>query len=205
MAIIPASADEVVQEEILQAALRLYQKLGPDKVTMDDVAKATGRSRTSLYYYYKNRDEILHAVLDTLARDVAAEIRSAVNKATTPNEKIYAFCIAKLKTSEDWKPVLTAMWTALDAGEKLKHNKVMDALHKKLVYQEALILNEILAVTTTQAGFRQLTAGEQDMLAFLVSSGIRGLRREIYDLNDPHDLKAAVQLLADMIVQWLKS
>jgi len=172
---------------------------------MDDLARATGRSRTSLYYYYKNRDEIFHAVLDTLARDVAAEIRSVVNNVSKLSDKIYAFCMAKLKTSQDWKPVLNAMWASVDAGDPLKDSKGWDALHKKLVYQEAIILNEILAATAHQRGFRALSAGEQDTLAFIISSSIRGLRREIYDQNDPHDIKAAVQLLTDMIVKWLKT
>jgi len=205
MALTQANTDELVQEEILRAALRLYQKLGPDKVTMDDLAKATGRSRTSLYYYYKNRDEIFLAVLDTLARDVATEIRRVVSNVTKISDKIYAFCMAKLKTSQDWKPVLNAMWASVDAGDPLKHSIRWDALHKKLVYQEAMILNEILAATAHQRGFRTLSAGEQDTLAFIISSGIRGLRREIYDQNDPHDIKEAVQLLTDMIVKWLKT
>jgi len=205
MALTAVNTDEHVQEEILRAALRLYQKSGPNNVTMDDVAKATGRSRTSLYYYYKNRDEILHAVIDTLTKGVAAEIRAAVTDAETISDKIYAFCITKLKTSQDWKPLFSAMWASVDAEDKMKHNKLMDILHKKLVYQEAIILNEILATTPANEEFRQLGANEQDNLVFLISSGIRGLRREIYDQNDPHDIKAAVRLLTDMIVRWLKN
>ena len=205
MAPIQVNTDELVQEEILRAALRLYQKLGLDKVTMDDVAKATGRSRTSLYYYYKNRDEIFQAVLDTLARDVAAEIRAMVNRATTLSDKMYAFCMAKLKTWEDWKPVLGAIWAAVDTGELPKHGKAMEIFHKKLMYQEAIIISEIVATTAGKRGFRPLSAGEQDTLVFVVSSGIRGLRREVFDLGDPHDIKIAVQLLTDMIVKWLKT
>ena len=196
--------DDVVQDEILRAALRLYQKSGPDKVTMDDVAKATGRSRTSLYYYYKNRDEVLHAVIDTLTKDVAADIRAAVSATDTLSDKIYAFCMTKLKTSQEWKPLFSAMWASVDGDDKVKHNKLMDVLHKKLVYQEAIILNEILAITLSGKEFRTLGASEQDTLVFIISSGIRGLRREIYDQNDPHDIKAAVQLLTDMIVRWLR-
>src|ERR1700748_212366 len=85
--------DDIVQQEILQAALRLYQKFGPNKVTMDDVANASGRSRTSLYYYYKNRDEIFQAVLDTIIFDIGEEISRAIAAADTINDKQYAFCV----------------------------------------------------------------------------------------------------------------
>src|ERR1700679_1184560 len=91
------SQDYIIQQEILKAAIRLYQKFGPNGFTMDDLAGATGRSRTSLYYYYKNRDEIYQAVMDKIARDMAAEIRLAVAAVQTLQEKIYAFCHTKLK------------------------------------------------------------------------------------------------------------
>jgi len=87
----------MIQQEILKAAIRLYQKFGPNGFTMDDLAAATGRSRTSLYYYYKNRDEIYQAVMDKIARDMAAEIRQSVTAVEPLREKIYAFCHTKLK------------------------------------------------------------------------------------------------------------
>src|ERR1700761_3785854 len=121
------SQDDIIQEEILQTALRLYRKYGPTKVTMDNVAKATGRSRSSLYYYFKNRDEIFQGVLDQMAEDVATEIRVAVAAAGKLNDKIYAFCSTKIKTTEEWKRVFRAMDQLMDADEKSKHAKLMDA------------------------------------------------------------------------------
>ena len=105
----PAHQDDIIQQEILKAAIRLYQKFGPNGYTMDDLASATGRSRTSLYYYYKNRDEIYQAVMDKIAQDIAAQIRKAVTAVTTLRNKIYIFCDSKLKASESWKKVFKAM------------------------------------------------------------------------------------------------
>jgi AcrR family transcriptional regulator len=196
--------DEITQEEILQAALRLYQKFGPTKVTMDDVATASGRSRTSLYYYYKNRDEIYQSVMEKIADEMSAEIRQAVAAAEILPDKIYAFCFSKLKASGHWKKVLAAMWTAMSAEEQSRHGRVMTSLHTRLIYHESTILNEILADAAQRKEIRAISAGDQDMLVFLISSGIRGLRREIFELDDPHDLKAALRLLTDMVVKWLK-
>jgi AcrR family transcriptional regulator len=196
--------DEITQEEILQAALRLYQKFGPTKVTMDDVATASGRSRTSLYYYYKNRDEIYQAVMEKIADEMSAEIRQAVAAAEILPDKVYAFCFSKLKASGHWKKVLAAMWTAMSTEEQSRHGRVMTSLHTRLIYHESTILNEILADAAQRKEIRAISAGDQDMLVFLISSGIRGLRREIFELDDPHDLKAALRLLTDMVVKWLK-
>src|ERR1700722_3181255 len=135
----PASQDDIIQQEILKAAIRLYQKFGPNGFTMDDLAAAAGRSRTSLYYYYKNRDEIYQAVMDKIARDMAADIRQAVAAVETLRDKIYAFCHTKLKASEAWKKVFSAMMSSMDAEEQTKHAGVMYSWHKKLIHHESVI------------------------------------------------------------------
>jgi AcrR family transcriptional regulator len=201
----PASQDELIQQEILKAAIRLYQKFGPNGFTMDDLAAATGRSRTSLYYYYKNRDEIYQAVMDKIARDMAAGIRQAVTAVETLREKIYAFCQTKLKASAEWKKVFNAMIASMDADEQSRHAKVMYNWHKKLIHHESVILNEILAGAIRRKEMRTIPPGDRDTLVFLIYSGIRGFRREIFELDDPHDMQAALQLLTDMVVKWLKN
>ena len=197
--------DDVIQQEILKAAIRLYQKFGPDGFTMDDLAAATGRSRTSLYYYYKNRDEIYHAVMDKIARDMAVEIRVAVAAVEALWDKIYAFCHTKLKASENWKKVFDAILSSMDAEERSKHRNVKYNWHKKLIHQESMLLNEILAGAARRKEMRAIAPGEQDTLVFLIYSGIRGFRREISELGDPHEMEAALRLLTDMVVGWLKN
>ena len=201
----PASQDDIIHQEILKAAIRLYQKFGPNGFTMDDLAAATGRSRTSLYYYYKNRDEIYQAVMEKIARDMDAGIREAVAAAETLRDKIFAFCHTKLKASKEWYKVFSAMWEVMDAEEQSKHAKVMYSWHKKLIHHESMILNEILAGATRRREIRVIAPSDQDTLVFLIYSGIRGFRREILELNDPHDLKAVLELLTDMVVKWLKN
>lgn len=200
-----SKADDIVQQEILQAGLRLYRKYGPDKVTMDEVANATGRSRTSLYYYYKNRDELFQAVLDSIADSVIKEIRQAVLGAENVHDKIHAFCTAKIKTSNAWRNVFNTMQAAMDAEERIKHNRIKGILHKKLIHNEGIIIKEILSEAMNKNEIRAVSSSEQDMLAFVLSSSVRGLKSEIYDKNDPHDMGEALLLLTDIVTRWAGS
>jgi len=195
--------DDIIQQEILHVALRLYRKFGFTKVTMDNLAKATGRSRSSLYYYFKNRDEVFQAVLNQVAADVAAEISKAAAAANGIEDKLYAFCLTKVKTTQDWKLVFNAIDKSLAGDEQSKHMQFLDALHTKLIFLEKGILMEILS-TAEFNDKRVPTNAELDMLAFLVSSGIRGVRREVYDHNDPHDIKIAARLLSNLVTKWLQ-
>jgi AcrR family transcriptional regulator len=197
-------SDDEVRQEILRGALPLYMKHGPDKVTMDDVANASGRSRTSLYYYYKNHGEIYQAVLTTMSRDSTDRIREAVIAAHSLEDKLYAFCMAKLKTYESWKEIHKKMWLALNSEEQSKHSKTMKVLHAALMQQENTIIQEMLSEARKRADIRSLKAVDRDMFAFILSTGIRGIRNEIMDLQDAHDMTAAVRMLTDMLVKWLR-
>lgn len=55
-------AIENVKNQILDSAIDVFCKYGYSKVSMDDIAKAWGKSRTTLYYYYKNKLEIFEAL-----------------------------------------------------------------------------------------------------------------------------------------------
>src|ERR1700743_2283885 len=88
--------EDIIQEQILQAAKRLFQVHGLHKVTMDDVAKAIGKGRSSLYYYYKSKDEIFDAVMHIEIQDMLNSIAHAVNRVPTVEQKLKAFCMAKL-------------------------------------------------------------------------------------------------------------
>lgn len=49
---------EQVKERIGQAAMECFERYGLEKTTLDDIAKTVGLNKTSLYYYYKNKEDI---------------------------------------------------------------------------------------------------------------------------------------------------
>jgi AcrR family transcriptional regulator len=65
------SQDE--KERWLDAAESCYTRFGPAKTTVEDVAQAAGVSRATLYRHFKNRDQLLLAVIVRQAGRLAAE------------------------------------------------------------------------------------------------------------------------------------
>ncbi|SHF84863.1 TetR/AcrR family transcriptional regulator [Pedobacter caeni] len=52
------SKKELVKEKIGKSAMQCFAKFGLDKTTLDDIAQAVGLNKASLYYYYKNKEDI---------------------------------------------------------------------------------------------------------------------------------------------------
>lgn len=53
---------DLTKTEILKSADSLFHKWGFLKTTMEDIAREAGKSKCTLYHYYKNKEEVLEAV-----------------------------------------------------------------------------------------------------------------------------------------------
>ncbi len=64
--------EDLTKTEILRSANSLFQKWGFLKTTMEDIAREAGKSKCTLYHYYKNKEEVLEAVSrDYILRSIA--------------------------------------------------------------------------------------------------------------------------------------
>lgn len=65
-----------VKGDIVKAAGQVFQKYGFIRVSMQDISKASGKGRSTLYYYFKNKNE----VLDAFAAEIFLEMLSNSQK-----------------------------------------------------------------------------------------------------------------------------
>jgi AcrR family transcriptional regulator len=82
---------ELVKEKIGQVAMRCFSKYGLDKTTLDDIAKEVGLNKASLYYYYKNKEDIFLEVAIKEGQDFLAELqtKTLVKKNTEERVNFY--------------------------------------------------------------------------------------------------------------------
>jgi len=58
------SLAESRKNEIIDAALKLFAQEGYHSTTLDEVAAVVGVSKATLYYYFRNKEEIIKAILN---------------------------------------------------------------------------------------------------------------------------------------------
>jgi len=196
--------EDVIQEQILQAAKQLFQIHGLRKVTMDDVARAIGKGRSSLYYYYKSKEEILDAVMDVEIREMLTAVALAVDKAPTAEQKIHAFCATKLKVLREKNAFYNTLDAGMDADEMSNFNKTKLALHRRIVKQESVLLSQILSYGIEKGELRAMNEQYREVLIFVLLSSVRGLKREMIIENDFSGIEPAIDALTQMVIHGLK-
>ena len=71
---------KVTREDWLTQARELMIAHGIDRVKIQTLAEAMGVSRSSFYWYFKDRDDLLHALLETWAEENSAGILAMAAK-----------------------------------------------------------------------------------------------------------------------------
>jgi AcrR family transcriptional regulator len=62
------------REEIIEAASRLFLVKGYDRTTMKDVMERLQIAKGTIYHYFKSKEELLEAVLDSLVTDLVRQM-----------------------------------------------------------------------------------------------------------------------------------
>lgn len=61
---------------ILHAGSECFARYGFDKTTLDDIGRRAGLNKASLYYYFKNKEEIFAAVFLSDAQAFVADLKT---------------------------------------------------------------------------------------------------------------------------------
>jgi len=80
----------LIQEEILIAAARLIAARGFRAVTVDDISAEMGFTKSIVYYYMKNKNEILWRIFEKIDETYANGLDEAFQSGGTPVEQLSA-------------------------------------------------------------------------------------------------------------------
>ena len=79
------------RQRIINAADSLFYRRGYNQTSFQDISDATGIPRGNFYYYFKTKDEILNAVVNTRITGLTTMLNQCEAKSDDPRERLLAF------------------------------------------------------------------------------------------------------------------
>jgi len=201
----PTIKDDLFQGQVIKAAQQLFRQYGLQKVTMDDVAKAVGKGRSSLYYYYKSKVEIFEAVMNAEIDEILAEVARAVDRASGAEQKIHAFGVTKLKEARKRRSFYATLEAGMDADERSHYAKTEPAIRARIMAEESALLGKVIMDGVANGELRPMDQKELDGLVFVLLSSIHGLKRKLVEDNDLRSIEPAIDTLTRMIIYGLST
>ncbi|WP_142282104.1 TetR/AcrR family transcriptional regulator [Mycobacterium sp. IEC1808] len=120
---------EAAVDRILDAAEALYTRRDQASIGMNEIARAAGCSRATLYRYFENREALRTAYVHREARRLGRAIADEIGGVDDPRERLVASMTAALRMVRE-SPALSA-WFAVSrppVGGELAQSEVITAL-----------------------------------------------------------------------------
>lgn len=125
-----SSRTEVAADRILDAAEELYTQRDQASIGMNEIARAAGCSRATLYRYFENREALRTAYVHREAHRLGHAITTQIDGIEDPQERLIASITATLGMVRD-SPALSS-WFAVSrppiGGEVAGQSEVITAL-----------------------------------------------------------------------------
>ena len=191
---------EIIEQDIINGAKKLMQQYGLKKTTMEDIAKAAGKSKSTLYYYCKDKEEIFDRVINLEIDEFFNAVKTAVNKQSDAISMLKTYIVTKVKTLREKINLYTF---AVENDLQGRLNKEFTNLRNRYDNEEKKMISSILTKGVETSLFKKEITQEIDVLSELLVSCVRGIEMDIITHNKNKALTDKADLLVEMLIKGI--
>jgi AcrR family transcriptional regulator len=111
-----ALLDQVMHDNLCEAAMRVITECGVDNMTMDKVAEAAGVAKGTIYNYFKNKDELLAKTENAIFDPMVKRIKVIIAADSAPLSKLREIAGVILEHFSRYKKVLVLLHESRISG-----------------------------------------------------------------------------------------
>ncbi|MCK5136825.1 MAG: TetR/AcrR family transcriptional regulator [Bacteroidales bacterium] len=130
---------EEIRAQIVLVARKIFTRYGFRKTTMEEIAVASRKGKSSLYYYFHSKVDIFKAVVENEADELKERLGKAIKKDASPIDKLKTYIQFRLhhvRTMENFYAALNE--------EYLSHMDFILEIRKQFDREELEVVREIL-------------------------------------------------------------
>ncbi|MCD8740834.1 TetR/AcrR family transcriptional regulator [Mucilaginibacter roseus] len=195
---IKAEAIDKVREDIITAAEEVFQKYGYLRVSMQDISKASGKGRSTLYYYFRNKMEVFDAVSHRLFGQLLKECQKVISPDATFVVNIERYYSVKLR---NLKKIVSSY--ELVTEDFRQDPSLLAAKTHKLQDNEIAILNNIIQWAQANNEIAQLSTEDSTFLAEIFVTAFKSYEQEIVLYNKLQNFEEKINWLAQILHKGL--
>ena len=153
--------------KLVDVALQLFAKMGVENTTMNDIALASKKGRRTLYTYFKSKEDIYMAVVESELDMLSDMMKRVAEKNISPDEKMIEMIYTRLDAVKE----------VVFRNGTLRANFFRDIwrvekVRKRFDAKEILLFKDVLREGVEKGVFR---IDDIDMTAELVHYCVKGI------------------------------
>jgi len=176
--------EKTTREILINAARKLFGQIGITQTTINDIALESKKGRRTLYTYFKNKNELIDAIIEEELQFIISSLEQVMKLNTDPITKLITYITVRMNTIR----------TAVKRNGSLQAEFFMDVIKVELVRRrlekiEIKNLETILKEGIEKNVFQNVDIKKSAIIAHFVMRGldipyIRGILTSIEDEKD---------------------
>jgi len=156
-----------VRDNIITAAQDIFMRYGFRKTTMDEIAYASRKGKSSLYYYFKSKEEVFQAVVEKEAANLRAEIGLELKEYRLAKDKLRAYIFIRMKGFKNWGNFYVAL-----KDEYLSNYDFIEKIRIRYDESETSSIKQIIEEGIREGEFKILNAGLTAKTVLIAMKGL---------------------------------
>lgn len=186
------TSSDGMREAIIEAARELFAKFGYKKTTMEDIALALRKGKSSLYYYFKNKEEIFQAVIELEKDMLFTELNEVVASDLSPKDKFKEYVIVRMRTIHKLENYMKVL-----KEDTLGSYEFFDKLRGKGEAEEARLLTKMLEEGQKDDSFKVKNI---NMASVALAISLKGLEAPLFkSLDNFDDFKVQIDNILNIL------
>jgi len=180
-----------VKEAIVNVARHIFSKFGFKKTTMDEIAVASRKGKSSIYYYFASKEEIFQAVVEKEALILKQELINAISEADSPAQKLKAHVLVRMRSMEK----LANFYSAIK-DDYLSHLDFVEKIRKKYDQEEIQMMENILKEGVQNNNFE---INDTALAAIAIVTALKGMEIPLFWGVEEKDIERRLDHLINIL------
>jgi AcrR family transcriptional regulator len=186
-----SNVKEKFRTAIIHKSSEVFNHYGYKKTTMDDVAHAVGKGKSSIYYYFNSKEDIFKAVIEYEAEILKVELLSSVEAADEPIEKIRNYVLTRMQVYKKVNNFYKAL-----TNDMLLH---LNFIEETRIRYEKLEVELVASIIEKGIEMNKFSIEEPKLAATAIVTALRGLEKSLFNMND----EASFEFRLDQMLKFL--
>ncbi len=184
------------RERILKVAQSVFARFGIAKTTMDEIAKLARMGKSTLYYYFKSKEDIFAEVIRKESITLRHELMKAIGQAKNPKEQIYNYVHTRMKFLKQ----LTIFYSTL-TSEYLEHYSFVEKERKSFTDFEEQTIQGILNEGVEKGIF---DIDDTCIAARMITIAMKGLEFPLIIDNEGENLDGEIDFMLNILFKGIE-
>jgi AcrR family transcriptional regulator len=171
--------------KIILTASRIFSLYGFRKTTMEELSKALNKGKSSIYYYFRSKEDIFEAVVLFEANLLRTQLTTAIKEVDSPPDKLRNYIFVRMRAFEKLSNYYNAVF-----DKNLDHYEFIEKIRARYDREELAMLRLLVYVGKSRGVFE---IEDSEYTAMAIQTMLKGLevplfwhKREI-DINNRLD------------------